>query len=151
MFCVIIINTSSSSRFRPIGLFRPPGYAHWSIHLIGGRPVSLLPLGWQLNIFRGYKLSYERSVRNFHLPVPVGSSPAKSMDVCPVFCVVLSRIRTGLCDGSISRPKSSTKRLNTLRNLPCVRWPRSFQGTAKPRRMEGKEVVSFRVHQLQVF
>jgi hypothetical protein len=40
-------------------------------------------------------------------------------------CAVLCRHRP--CDWLITPPRSPAKYVNSLRNLPCVRWPRSFK------------------------
>jgi hypothetical protein len=37
----------------------------------------------------------------------VGWNPARGMDVCICFCVALSCVGRGLCDGLITRPKVS--------------------------------------------
>jgi hypothetical protein len=51
----------------------------------------------------------------------MGSNPAYGMDVCLYFCVLLSCVARGLCDGLITRSKESVlpSVLIRLKNLPC--------------------------------
>jgi hypothetical protein len=53
---------------------------------------------------------------------------SRLMHGCLCFCVVLSCLGRGLYDGRSLVQKCSTKCLNTLRKIPCVRRPRSLQG-----------------------